>query len=223
MVRAVRRRNEGILSAAHGIEAERAEEVAEVDLESRDDRPHLILKRRGVDDRVGLADHEGFGGHAQPSREAADVGVRRAALDADQDPVRGLVEIDEDHAALLEHLIRNGLEPAVQVAVRVTTLQHADLTRTEAAALREPAQRAFRRAALRYVGQIDRRHAVVEEEAAESRDRAGEAAEVGGLCGPQHGSGLRAGGAGTVAARGGCNECGGSGDANGGRWTAHGR
>ncbi len=58
-----------------------------MDLHAGDHRSHLILQPRRVNDRVRLANHEGLGGHAEPRREAADVGVRCAALDADQHAV----------------------------------------------------------------------------------------------------------------------------------------
>src|SRR2546422_5758237 len=140
---AVRRRHERVVPSAHRVEADRAEEVAEVDLEPGDDRPHLVLQSRGVLDRIDVSGHDGFRRHTEARREAAHVGVGRAALDANQHAVRGLVEIHEYDAPLGERFLRYLLEPAVEIAVRIAPGEHVDLAGSEAAAARKRAERMF--------------------------------------------------------------------------------
>src|SRR6266550_5637688 len=78
--RAVGCRDERVLAVTDRVEPDRAEEAREVDLQTRHDRPNLILQRCQLVDRLNVAHRQRLDGNAEPRGETPDVGVRGAAL-----------------------------------------------------------------------------------------------------------------------------------------------
>ena len=72
---AVGRGHERVLAATDRVEAERAEEAGEIDLQTRHDGPDLILQAGGIVDRVGVAHRQRRDGHPESRGQAANVGV----------------------------------------------------------------------------------------------------------------------------------------------------
>src|SRR5574341_664261 len=97
--------------------------------------------------------------------------MRRAALDTDEHAISRFIEVHEDHTAVLERVVRHLLEPAVEIAIRETGGEHADIA----------PENALGDAALTDVGEVDGRHALIHEEPTESRNRARQSLDIGRL------------------------------------------
>jgi len=165
------------LPAAHGIEADRAQEVAEVNLQAGDDRPDLVLQGRGVLDRTTSCVTIASAG--TPSRAAR---LRTLACDAPRStPTRTRF----DASSRSTNTMPPGRTPPATPAGtsgrdrRTRSGRRARGSRwSEAAAPRERAKRALDLAALRRIREIHGGHAVIEEQAAETRDGASERGEI---------------------------------------------
>jgi len=212
-VRAVRGGHERGLTTARCIEADRADEVTEVDLQTGDDGSDLIAQCRDIVDRLSIANGERLGRDSETSRQRMDVGMGRAWLDADEHAIRGLVEVNEHHAALRKCFVRYLLEPLVQITISKASRENTDAGGTARA--RKATQQLFRQALLPQVGEIDGGHAVIDEETAEAGQRARQSAHVGGLQRPAQGYGFGSRPGAAVTARRHGGENGESGDADG--------
>ncbi|PYP35943.1 MAG: hypothetical protein DMD48_13650 [Gemmatimonadetes bacterium] len=164
-------------------------------------------------DRLGIANGERLGGDSETSRQRMDVGVGRAWLDADEHAIRRVVEIDEHHAALRKRFVRYLLEPLVQITISKASRENTDAGGTARAS--KATQQLFRQALLPQVGEIDGGHAVIDEEAAEARQRAGQRGHVGRLLRPEQRCGRWSRRGARVTARRHGGENGESGDADG--------
>ncbi len=140
--------------------------------------------------------------------------MRCAALHTHEHTIGGLVEVDEDHAALREGFVRDLLEPLVQITISEAPREDADSRR--AASASKAAEEPFGEALLPEIGEIDGGHAVIDKETAEPGKRARQRGHVGRVLRLDQRSGRRSRrGTGVRACRGGGGDDGESGDADG--------
>ncbi len=109
--------DEGALATVIGIEAQRAQELAEVDLDPPLRRAPSVAQRGHLVDRLRYLDRVSRAGDAQPRQRVADARDHRRALHAEQQPVVCLIVIREDGASERQNDGRRPREPVGELVL----------------------------------------------------------------------------------------------------------